>query len=115
MILAWGLVEDILSQMVVQQFEFESDPKKPSTKIEVVTNLPFRDKLEFLHRAGGLSAGDFQTFQQFAEEHTRLFREDINMRAMGALPEEEKTKLMQLAQRSARLSMDLAAGYKKGK
>jgi hypothetical protein len=105
MIFAWQVVEDIVDQMTVQEFGLLYQPDKIDPKVDLLRdNIGFQQKLRFLKNRTRLSTTDIRTIQEFTQERHKLFHGNIftSRRPVG-VPEQEKTRLMELAQKASQI------------
>jgi hypothetical protein len=109
MILGWQSVENIVNQMTLQEFDLPYLSKEePRTDI-ILENVGFRTKLRFLKDMGRLSRPDCKTILDFYDERNKLFHGNFFYHP-SAMPEEEKTRLMELANRASQIVVNRGFG-----
>lgn len=103
MILGWQSVENYINQMILQEFELPY-LLKDKPRIDFVLDHSFPAKLELLKSRGRLSKNDKETIQKFSEERNKLFHGNFFLfYHPSAMPEEEKRRLMELANRASQI------------
>lgn len=109
MILGWQLVEYYVNQMTLQEFDLPYLPKEePRTDI-IRENVGFQTKLKFLKDMGRLSQPDYNTIQDFQKERNKLFHGNFFYHP-SAMPEKEKTRLMELANSASQIVVNRGFG-----
>jgi hypothetical protein len=105
-ILGWQSVENYINQMILQEFELPY-LLKDKPRIDFVLDQAFPAKLELLKSMGRISKNDKETIQRFSEERNKLFHGGFFLfdhpPHPSAMPEEEKTRLMELANRASQI------------
>lgn len=112
MILAWQSVEDLVGQMMYQEFELiplggpVEDPR-----IEMLRDIPFWKKLDFLRIMGRFSSSDIAAIRKFSEERNKLFHGNVFTSPHPiAMPQFEKNRLMELASRASQITTNRGFG-----
>jgi hypothetical protein len=103
MILGWQSVEYYVNQMILQEFDLPYLPKEEPRADFILENVGFRTKLKFLKDMGRLSQPDCKTILDFYDERNKLFHGKVFIYHPTAVPEEEKTRLMELAKKASQI------------
>lgn len=112
MLLGWQSVEDGVDQMTIQEFELLLYPRKTDPRVDMIrNNVGFRVKLRFLMRMGRISNVDRKAILEFEKERNALFHGDIFTSLHPiALPEAEKTRLMELTGKASQIASNRTIG-----
>ena len=111
-ILAWQSVEDLVGQMTYQEFELlPLGPPVEDPRIEMLSEIPFWKKLEFLKIMGRFSNKDVAVIRKFSEERNKLFHGNVFRSPHPiAMPRAEKTRLMELASQASQITTNRGFG-----
>jgi hypothetical protein len=112
MILKWQVVEGMVDQMVIDEFDLIYSPKRLDPRVDLVReSSSFPRKVAFLVDMGRLSKGDQEILIKFSEERNNLFHGFVYKSTHPvSAPETEKTRLMELARRAALVASNRAWG-----
>lgn len=111
MILGWQAVEDKIEQMTAQEFDLLMAPPKRDPRIDLLNEVSFRKRVEFLKEMGRLSDSDAGIIHKFADERNKLFHGNVFTSPHPvAMPQSEKNRLMELANLASQITMDRGFG-----
>ena len=96
---------DCIDQMTIQEFELLLYPRKTDPRVDMLRDdVGFRVKLRFLMRMGRISNVDRQAILEFETERNALFHGDVFTSLHPiALPEPQKTRMMELAGKASQI------------
>ena len=105
MILGWQNVEDGINQMMIDEFHLIYSPDEMDPRVDLIRGINnIRIKTEFLEDMGRLSRGDLKVIADFDKERNKLFHGFIYESTHPVtIPEAEKTRLMQMADRASKI------------
>jgi hypothetical protein len=111
MVISWQDVEDKVDQMTVQEFELMTVPEGEDPRVDMIHEVNFTRKLDFLKAMARLSAPDVTKIKEFGKARNRLFHGGVfsNPHPM-TLPAAEKERMMKLAGEASRIVTNRAFG-----
>jgi hypothetical protein len=111
MVIAWQDVEDKVDQMTVQEFELMTVPEGEDPRVDIIHELNFQRKLDFLKAMSRLSTPDVTKIKEFSKARNKLFHGGVftNPHPM-TLPATEKERMMKLAGEASRIVTNRAFG-----
>lgn len=110
-LLSWQFVEDMMDQMVIQQFELFNEPEGFDPRIDLLRETPFRKKLELLTEMGRLSKVDAEAIRRFATERNKLFHGNVfALNHPVMMPKAKKELIMELGDKAARIAQNRGVG-----
>jgi len=111
MILGWQSVEEFVNQMTVQEFHLSYLPEEKPRADLIRDYVGFQTKLKFLKDMARLSQSDCKTILDFQRERNKLFHGNaFASYHPTAVPEKEKTRLMELANRTSQIVVNRTVG-----
>ena len=106
-------VEDGIDQITIQEFELLLYPDKTYPRVDILRDhVGFGVKLDLLVTIGRISKNDKKAILDFYKERNALFHGDIFTSLHPvALPEAEKTRLMELAGKASQIAQNRKIGF----
>jgi hypothetical protein len=110
MILAWQNVEYMVDVMTVQEFDLVYLPENEDPRVDFIRGQDgFGTKLTFLKNMGRISKRDLTAIREFAKERHKLFHANMFTAPHPMMiPEDEKTRLMELAKNASQIVFNRA-------
>ncbi|MDG6945955.1 MAG: hypothetical protein JRM91_04775 [Nitrososphaerota archaeon] len=111
MVIAWQTVEDLVDQMTMQEFELVTVPEGDDPRVDLVREVGFQKKLDFLKAMGRLSAPDVTKIKEFGRARNLLFHGGVftNPHPM-TIADSEEQRMMNLAGMASRIVTNRAFG-----
>ena len=104
-LLAWSIIEFDIDQIVADQFGLFYTDKKA----QILLELNFQKKLDFLKKNGVITKGEYNTFKEFKKYRNKLFHGD-EQPFFFILSDEAKDEIMDNAVKAAQLALAIGLG-----
>ena len=103
-VVAWQDVEDLVDQMVVQEFELMSVGPGEDPRVDMIRDAGFGRKVDFLRKMGRLSEPDCAKIFEFSKARNLLFHGGVytNPHPM-TLPQAQKDRMAKIAGEASRI------------